>query len=186
MAAAAASEFVLPHLFPAATRADWFGLYKVVVWIVSVVNNVIVTVTIQSVSKFVAEDEVREGQVVRAGFRLMLPVGLLAAGGFALAAPLIAHFEADRALVPYLRIAAVIPLGYAVYSVFIGVANGRREFHKQAALDCTFSTLRAALVLGLAATGFGLAGALSGFASASLAIIAVAALFVRPRRAEGE
>src|SRR5262249_12734839 len=186
MAAAAASEFVLPHLFPAATRADWFGLYKVVVWLVSVVNNVIVTVTIQSVSKFVAEDEAREGQIARAGFRLMLPIGIAAAGGFALLAPAMAQFENDARLVPYLRIAALIPFGYAVYSVFVGVANGRREFHKQAGLDCTFSTTRAALVLGLAAAGFGLTGALGGFAVASLAIIAAAAIVVRPHRATGE
>src|SRR5262250_1032926 len=126
MFAAAAIEFVLPHLLPAATRATMFGLYKVVVGIVSIVNNVIVTVTIQSVSKFVAEDEAREGQVARAGYRLMLPVGIAAAAGFALLAPLVADFENDSALVPYLRIAAIIPFGYAMYSVLVGVANGRR------------------------------------------------------------
>src|SRR5206468_8655333 len=141
-------------------RATMFGLYKVVVWMVSVVNNVIVTVTIQSVSKFVAEDTAREGQVARAGFRLMLPIGVVAAGVFALCAPVFAGFENDAALVPYLRIAAIIPLGYAVYSVFVGVANGRREFHKQAGLDCTFSTTRAGLILGLAAAGFGIGGAI--------------------------
>ena len=184
--AGAVIEFLLPHLFPAATRGAMFGLYKVVVGIVSIVNNVIVTVTIQSVSKFVAEDEAREGQVARAGWRLMLPVGIAAAAGFALLAPLVADFENDSALVPFLRIAAIIPFGYAMYSVLVGVANGRREFHKQAGLDCTFSTTRAGLVLGLAAAGFGLTGAVGGFAAASIAIIFIAAIVIRPHKPTGE
>ena len=184
--AGAVIEFLLPHLFPAAARGAMFGLYKVTVGVISIVNNVIVTVTIQSVSKFVAEDEAREGQVARAGWRLMLPIGLAAAAGFALLAPFIAGFENDSSLVPYLRIAAIIPFGYAMYSVLVGVANGRREFHKQAGLDCTFSTTRAVLVLGLAAAGFGVGGAIAGFAAASIAIIAVAALVVRPHAATGE
>ena len=184
--AGAVIEFLLPHLFPAEKRGAMFGLYKVVVGVISIVNNVIVTVTIQSVSKFVAEDEAREGQVARAGWRLMLPVGLAAGAGFALLAPLIADFENDSALVPYLRIAAIIPFGYAMYSVLVGVANGRREFHKQAGLDCTFSTTRAALVLGLAAAGFGVGGAIGGFAAASIGIIFVAAIVIRPHKPAGE
>src|SRR5262249_10233947 len=159
-----------------------FGLYKVVVGIVSIVNNVIVTVTIQSVSKFVAEDEAREGQVARAGWRLMIPVGLAAAAGVALLAPLVAGFGNDSSPGPYLRIAAIIPFGSAMYSVLVGVANGRREFHKQAGLDCTFSTTRAGLVLGLAAAGFGLTGAIGGFAAASIAIIFIAAVVIRPHK----
>jgi O-antigen/teichoic acid export membrane protein len=179
MAAGAVIEFVLPHLFPAAERAGLFGLYKVVVGIVSVINNVIVTVTIQSVSRFVAEEDARAGQVARAGFRLMSAVGLVTAGTFVAVAPLVANFENDSGLTPYLRIAAGIILGYSIYSVFVGVANGRREFHKQAGLDMTFSTLRALGVLGLAAAGLGLGGAIGGFAGAAVVIVGVAAAVVR-------
>src|SRR5262249_54060938 len=88
MVAGAMIEFVLPHLFPADGRARLFGLYKVTVGIVSVINNVMITVTIQSVSKFVAEDDTRQGQVARAGFRLMALIGIVTAGTFAAAAPL--------------------------------------------------------------------------------------------------
>src|SRR5215831_17457810 len=93
MLAGAVIEFVLPHLFPADESARLFGLYKVTVGIVSVINNVMITVTIQSVSKFVAEDDAQQGQVTRAGFRLMGLIGVLTCGGFLLAAPLIATLE---------------------------------------------------------------------------------------------
>src|SRR5262249_23021577 len=142
MVAGTVIEFVLPHLLLAAQRAHLFGLYKVVVSTVSVINNVVTTVTIQSVAKFVAEDDAPQGQVARAGLRLMALIGSAAAAGFALAAPALAAFEHDASLTPYLRLAAGIVLAYSIYSVFVGVANGRREFHKQAGLDMTFSTLR--------------------------------------------
>jgi O-antigen/teichoic acid export membrane protein len=187
MLAGAAIEFALPHLFPAATRAQQFALYKVVVSIVSVINNVIVTVTIQSVSKFVAEEDQRQGQVARAGLRLMVPLGIGVAAVYAALAGVIAGFEKDDRLVPYLRVSALIVLAYATYSVFVGIANGRREFHKQAGLDMTFSTLRAASVLSLAAGGFGVFGAVGGFAGAALAMIGVSASVVRlPPASDGE
>ncbi|HJZ89182.1 MAG TPA: oligosaccharide flippase family protein [Polyangia bacterium] len=186
MLAGAVIEFVLPHLFPADESARLFGLYKVTVGIVSVINNVMITVTIQSVSKFVAEDDAQQGQVARAGFRLMALIGIVTAGTFAAVAPLLSGFEHDAALTPYLRISAAVVVAYSIYSVFVGIANGRREFHKQAGLDMTFSTLRAAGVLGLAAAGLGVGGAVGGFAAAAVAIGFVAALVVRvPPRGGG-
>src|SRR5207245_11086017 len=112
-----------------------------------VIHSVLVTVAIQSVSKCVAEDDARQGQVARAGCRLMAPLGLGAAAAFLALAPLIARFEHDPALVPYLRISAAVVLCYGLYSVFVGIANGRREFHKQAGLDMAFLPLRLAAVL---------------------------------------
>jgi stage V sporulation protein B len=58
--------------------------------------------------------------------------------------------------------------------VLVGSANGARDFHKQAGLDVTFATLRAIGILGAAALGFGVYGAIGAWVAAVGAIIAVA------------
>jgi O-antigen/teichoic acid export membrane protein len=85
-------------------------------------------------------------------------------------------------------LAGGIVAGYSFYAVFVGTANGRREFHKQAALDVCFATLRAAGILGLATAGFGLYGAISGWVGAVGIILFLASFVVGlpGRRAAGE
>ena len=50
-------------------------------------------------------------------------------------------------------LAGLIVGGYSFYAVFVGTANGLRQFHKQAGLDITFATLRVAGLLGMAMAG---------------------------------
>ena len=45
-------------------------------------------------------------------------------------------------------VAGCIVAGYSIYAVFVGTANGRQEFHKQAGLDITMATVRAVGILG--------------------------------------
>jgi stage V sporulation protein B len=178
MVAGYAIEFGLARLL----GVDVFGVYKLVVGGISVLDNTIVTGTIQGVSKFTSEDETRADAVKRAGLRMQLLVGGGAAAGFAALAPLLARFWADASLVPLLRLSSIIVFCYAFYSVFVGSANGLRRFHVQAGLDMTYSTLRATLTLGLAALGLGATGAIGGFAAASATILAIAAVWVGPGR----
>ena len=120
-----------------------FGQYSLAMSIVSVVNNVLIAATVQSVSKRVSEDE-------SAGRRTPAP-------GPAAAARRGRH--AGRRPVLRLRpgwhaspttpsssccceIAAFVPLCYALYATLVGSLNGRRMFQHQAALDITFSTVR--------------------------------------------
>ncbi len=178
MVAGWAIEFALPHLLTAAL----FGVWKVVVGAVSVVNNTIVTGTIQAVSKFTSERDADAG-VARAALRVQALVGGAVAGGFFLAAPLVARFERDASLTPYLRATAAITFCYALYAVFVGSANGLRRFHVQAGLDMSFSTIKAGLVIGAAAAGLGVGGAIGGFVLASALILGIAAVAVGARRA---
>jgi len=72
---------------------------------------------------------------------------------------------------------AIIAL-YAFYTVFVGSANGTRAFHKQAALDVTFATLRAGGIVGAAALGFGVWGAIGAWVAAAAAILVIAAVAI--------
>jgi stage V sporulation protein B len=156
-----------------------YGAFSVVNNAISTVNNTMVQGTIQSVSKFTAEDDSRAGAVQSAGKRMQLVVGLLVAGAFALAAPVIAKFVKAPEHVSLFRLVALIPLLYAFYSVYVGTANGLRKFRLQASFDVGFSTAKTCLLLGGAVAGrmlgHSIGGAFMGFIAAALLILLVAA-----------
>lgn len=162
-----------------------FGLYAVVTSIVSVLNNVVIAATLQTVSRFTARDEGRAGSVLHAGLRVQAAVGLGLFALLQLFAGLIAGLLRDPRLETPLRVAAAIVPAYALYAVSVGFLNGRRQFGRQAILDITYSTLRLALTLLAVLLGFGVLGAVAGFAAAALIILGVSVLFVarepRPR-----
>jgi O-antigen/teichoic acid export membrane protein len=164
--------------------ASALGAFGAVNSAISMVNNTVVQATIQSVSKFAAEDDQRAPAVTRAALRIQLVFGLVLGLAFFLGAPAIASFVKAASYVPYFRIAAAIPCLYAIYAVFIGSVNGRRRFRTQAGFDMTFSTAKTVLLLGGAAF-FGVGGAFAGFALAALFIVVVAIRVVGAPRPAG-
>lgn len=167
-------QFALPRALGSAAN---YGIWVIVLSVLSPVNNVMVTATIQGVSKFTSEVEARRPAVLRAALRLQVLLG----GGVALAlfalAPLIATFLHDPSLTPYLRLAPGVALAYSMYAVFVGAANGRKEFQKQAGLDVTFSTLRCIFIVGAAALTHSALASVGGFVAAAV-LIAVVSFFV--------
>jgi O-antigen/teichoic acid export membrane protein len=155
-----------------------FGLYAVVTSIVSVVNNVVVAVTLQSVSRFTARDASSAGSVHRAATSLLAILGLAIFLALELGAPLAGAVLRDPALVAPLRVVALVVPAYALYAVNVGTLNGLRRFTWQAALDGSYSTLRAALQIGAVALGLGVVGATAGFAAAAFVILGASALLV--------
>jgi stage V sporulation protein B len=174
MLAGAIIEFRLPAILANTV----FGAYAVIASTVSPLNNVLVTGSIQAVSRFTAQDDSRARAIQAAGFRMQLYIGLPVALVFVAMAPVTAHFFHDTSKTGPLMLAGAIVAGYAFYAVFVGTVNGRREFHKQAGLDICFATLRALGILGLAMAGFGLYGAISGWVGAVGAILLVASVVV--------
>lgn len=165
--------FALPRLL--GSPVAW-GEYLLVIGLVSVINNVIVTATIQGVSKFTAQGDTAADAVKRAALRVQLVLGGGAAALFAAASPWIAAWERDPRLARWYALAAGIIVCYAFYAVFVGSLNGLRRFGEQAAFDASFATLRAALILVGAGAGFGVTGAVGGFVAAA-ALILVAAIW---------
>lgn len=155
-----------------------FGQYSLAMSIANVVDNVLIAATVQSLSKRVSENEAFAAARLRQGLKLQLGIGVVIAGLLMLSAPLLAKVAYDPELTTMLRIAALVPLCYALYAALVGSLNGRRMFRAQATLDITFSTVRTIGIVGAAALGFGAIGALCGFAGAAFVILTVALLMV--------
>jgi stage V sporulation protein B len=155
-----------------------YGAFAVVNNVISVVNNTVVQGTIQAVSKFTAENDARAEAVQRAGVRMQVVLGAALALALFWGAPFIASFVHAERYVTALRIAAAIPFLYAVYAVFVGSANGLRQFRTQANFDIGFSTSKTILLLGLAAL-WRVNGAFIGFATAAGFILIVSSRVMR-------
>jgi stage V sporulation protein B len=165
-------------VLPAILGNVLFGAYGFVAQTVSMVNNVLVTGTIQAVSRFTAQQPALARPVQAAGLRMQLGLGLPVAAAFMLGAPIYAHFVHDPSKIGLLVLGGAIIAGNAFYAVFVGTANGTRAFHKQAGLDMSFATLRAIAILGAAFVGLGLYGTIGGWVTAVFVILAVAAIVV--------
>jgi O-antigen/teichoic acid export membrane protein len=155
-----------------------FGAFGVVNNVISIVNNTVVQATIQSISKFTAEDDHRAGAVQRAGLKIQLGVGAALGLAFFVGAPWLAAFEKAPSYANYFRIAAAIPFLYSLYAVFVGSANGLRRFRVQAGFDVSFSTAKTILLLG-AALLWRVTGAFFGFVAAAVFILIVASRVMR-------
>lgn len=176
--------FAQPVFLTRFLGSEGYGLYGVVLNVVSILNNVVVAGSIQAMSHAVT----RGGPTaLRRGLALHAALGLLLGGGLAAGADLIgAGLLHDPRLPPLLRAGAVIVANYSVYAALVGALNGQRRFRAQAGLDVSFATLRTGLVIGLAAA-LGVAGSVTGFAIASGLILAAAvALNLGDLRARGD
>lgn len=176
--------FVQIRLTALLSRAA-FGAYGVVNSMVSPVNSVMITGTIQTVSRFTAQEPQKARAVQHGGLRMHVYVGLLVSACFVAGAPLLARFLRDPEKTAPLALAGVIVGFYAFYAVFVGTANGLRQFHKQAGLDIAFATLRTLGLLGMATAGLGVLGVIGGWAIAAGMILVIAATWVGVPRALG-
>ncbi len=160
---------------PAILSRGAFGAYTLVSNIASLVNNVLVTGTIQAVSRFAAQEPGKARAIQSVGLRMHVRLGLPIAVGFIAAAPVVAWGLHDPSKTAPLMLSGLIVGGYSFYAVFIGTANGLRQFHKQAGLDVSFATLRVVGLLGMAMAGLGVIGVVGGWVVA-VAIILLAAI----------
>ena len=164
---------------PAILSRAAFGSYSLVASIASFANNVVVTGTIQTVSRFAAQQPGKARAVQAAGLRMHVRLGLPIAVGFIAAAPLVSWFVLlDPSKTAPLMLAGLIIGGYSFYAVFVGTANGLHQFHKQAGLDVTFATLRVAGLIGMAMAGLGVVGVIGGWVAAVGVILCAAIVWV--------
>ena len=168
-------QLALPRLFGSAAT---FGLYSTAMSQAAIVNNVLIAATLQTVSKHVSEDAEHAAARLRQGLRVQLVLGLVLCGLVLALAPLIAELILDDAIEPLLRIASAVVFCYALYAALIGSLNGRQLFRRQAQLDMLFTTLRTIGILGCAAAGLGVVGAMMGFAGAAMVLLVVSLALV--------
>ena len=169
--------------------AEAFGVFKIITESIGLINMVMITGTLNAVSKLVSEQPEQAGRLVNMAVRMQLMLGVPVAALYALGAPWIAGSFNDMTLVPLLRLSALIIFFYAFYAIFVGYFNGLKEFARQASLDFGFSTLKMLGIVGLVLLGFGVGGAVAGFVGAAGIICTVAGVWLfrreRVRRAAG-
>lgn len=176
-----AVQLLLPRLFGS---PETFGLFSTAMSVVSILNNVLITATIQVVSKRVSEDVDNSAYTLRQALQMQLLVGVAVGGTlFACAGPLASSVMLDPKLVTLFQLSAVVVFSYALYAALIGALNGRQNFLRQAAFDVSYTTLRSGGMLVAAALGLGAVGAFTGFAGAAATVLLVALVFVGPGRA---
>jgi stage V sporulation protein B len=167
-----AVQFLLPRLLGS---PEAFGLFSSAMNVVSILNNVLITATVQTVSRQVSEDVASAPATLRQGLLIQLAIGTLLACGLWAGAPVLgSRVLLDVQLAPLIAVSAIVVFCYASYATLIGSLNGRQIFATQAKLDMTFTTLRTCGILGAAALGFGALGAISGFAAAASCVLLVA------------
>ncbi|MBM4386770.1 MAG: oligosaccharide flippase family protein [Deltaproteobacteria bacterium] len=167
----------LPRIF--GNPSD-YGDYRVVSNFLSIVTMVIITGTMQAVSRLVSERPAAALGVVGRTCLTHLFIGAPAfLIFFFLAGPIAERCFADANLAPAIRAASFVILFYSFYSVIVGALNGLKRFSSQAALDATFSTLKTGFIIGLTAASFGVTGAFYGFSAASFLILMISLLFLK-------
>jgi stage V sporulation protein B len=173
--------FVQQLVFPRILDEAGYGAVSRMLAVVSIVNNVVVAMSLQGVSRMVvqARDDERE-VTIRKTLLIHAVIAVVVSTVFALLAGTIASFiEAPRAATP-LRVAAGVVLCYGVYAPLVGALNGQKRFVDQAGLDIFYGISRtiamtvAAWLFARYLGGDGALGAAVGFVTAAMLIVPVA------------
>ncbi|MFI5308626.1 MAG: lipopolysaccharide biosynthesis protein, partial [Polyangiales bacterium] len=171
-----AVQLFLPRLLGS---PEAFGRYASAMNVVSILNNVLIAATVQTVSKQVSADLERAETTLRQGLLLQAGLGtVLSAALFVLSPSLAARALLDPGLAPLISAASIVVFCYAPYAALVGALNGRQRFAAQAGLNVIYTTLRTLAILGAAALGFGALGAILGFASAAAGVLLLALVVV--------
>jgi stage V sporulation protein B len=169
------TAFAVTVVLPRQLGPAIYGIFSVAFGAASLLNNVLIASTVQTVSKIVSDDEEKASVALRHGLLMQIAIGAFLGIAFLLAGPLLAdRVYHDTALIPLFRISAGVAFAYAVYATLVGYLNGRRKFLHQAGLDMTFSILRTTGLIGGALLGIGAVGATAGFGVAAAIILAIA------------
>ncbi len=173
--------FVQQLVFPRILDEAGYGAVSRMLAAVSVVNNVVVAMSLQGVSRVTVQTPEQEReQAIRNVLTIHAVIAVVFSTLFALLAGTIADLlKAPRAATP-LRVAAAVVLCYGVYAPLVGALNGKKRFLDQAALDIFYGLSRTVAMTTMAWVfarflgGDGALGAAVGFVAAATIIIPVA------------
>ncbi len=144
-----------------------YGIYGVIISLVSIINTTQSAGLPLAISKFISEDEKLARSILKSGYLLQLSSNILIALLIYFFADQIASSFNDLSLTRYIQIAAFVFPAYSLYSLYTGYYNGLHDFKKQSLLYNYFYLFKLILIGGL--TYFmGLTGAIIGFAIAPL------------------
>ncbi|MDD5148614.1 MAG: oligosaccharide flippase family protein, partial [Candidatus ainarchaeum sp.] len=160
-----------------------FGVFAVVVSIVSIIISAFTSTLQQTIAKFVSENPESGFFIRRKLLFCQFLIGLVIAAAYFFSADLIALALNDLSLAPFLRLSSALLLFHPLLGVFQGIMNGRHEFSKLAFFSIFYYALKLAAILLLVVAGFEVFGAVLGFVISSiLAVIAGFFITIVPKK----
>lgn len=162
-----------------------YGIFGVILGLMSTVNILLISGFPQSASKHIAEDDAKIGSIMRNANSIQLVLCVLLFALYFGLASVIANLLNDPSLSPYIRISALVIPAYAFYSIYGGYLNGLRQFGKQAIAVIGNSVAKVGAVFALVLLGFGVKGAIVGYLLAALVGFLLAWRFLRPVERSG-
>jgi len=148
-----------------------YGLYAVVISLMTMVNLILSTGIPQAVSKYVAQGDGNELHVKRTAQNMQLTFSLIMFIAYYSFADQLATMLNDPGMAPYLKLSSFIVPAYALQALYIGYFNGLKEYGKQSLMLILYSVFKVLFILGFALTSYALYGAISGFILSSVAIM---------------
>ncbi len=149
-----------------------YGIYGIVISIVSLFSITQNTGIPQSISKFISENEKKTENVFKAAIILQLYSTGVISLAFFVFAHLIAIALKDQDLTIYLRLASLVIFINSFYYVYLAYYNGLHLFKKQAVLEISYSLAKLFFVVGISYF-YLLHGAIVGFIIAPLVAILI-------------
>ncbi len=155
-----------------------YGVYAVVISLMTMVNLILSTGIPQAVSKYVAHGDGNELHVKRTAQKMQLTFSLILFIIYYSFAGQLATLLNDPGMAPYLRLSSFIVPAYALHALFVGYFNGLKEYGKQSLMIILYSVFKVVFILGFALTSYALYGAITGFIISSVAVLIMGFYFV--------
>ena len=148
-----------------------YGIYAVVISLMTMVNLILTKGIPQAVSKYLAHNDGNVYVIMNTALKIQLVLSLVIFSVFFLSAGQIALLLNDDSLSPFIRASAFIIPGYAIYSILLGYLNGLQEYKMQAIISISYSIIKVTFILTLVLIGYAVRGAIIGFVFAPMATL---------------
>jgi O-antigen/teichoic acid export membrane protein len=140
-----------------------YGIYGVIITLLSIINIFQASGFTQTVSKFISENNDMRDQILSTAIRIQFISIILISIILTLFSDLIAVLLNDLSLSPYIRFLAIVIPSYSYYALFLDYQNGLHNFKKQAIMSSIYSVSKVILIIPLSLF-YGIYGILIGFA----------------------
>lgn len=139
-----------------------YGIYGLLLTLMTVMNLTQTSGLPLAVSKFIAEDEEKANAILKSGLVIQIISTIIASIIFFLLAVPLAKILNDISLVPYLRLTSLIFPFYGIYTIYANYYNGLHLFKTQAFIQIVYSISKLFSIL-ILVYFFQVYGAIIGF-----------------------
>ena len=173
--------FVLNFWLGRELGPELYGLYGLIMSVLTWLEVFVINGVPYAVQKFVAADEDHAYPILKNAVRMQLVVVIVLFLTAYFCAPVISRALNDIRLSYFLKLAFLDILVFGFYHLFLAFQNGLHRFERQAFLIVTYSFSKLLFVFLLVRIMHSLAGALLANVAASLAGMMVCLIYINPK-----